>query len=405
MRSAGASPRPRTRGHFIDHAQPRTLMHRVELVDSPAGAERMRRTLDSAGPVAVDCEAAGFHRYSDRLCLVQASVPDRTFVLDPLATPLAGCLRPSLEDPKRPVLMHGASFDVHLLRRDLGVAVAGLVDTQVLASFAGETAVGLQALLESRLGVRVSKRFQRADWAARPLSREMIDYAAGDTRHLHALAETLSKGVRRKGRERWAREECRRIERAAAQPAEKEAVDPVTRVKGARKLDDRTVTALRAALRWRDGIAKSWDRAPFRVVGNEALLAAVRVRPASSATLAAVPGFPRKLARGPRADALVRTLQEIEEMPEKALVPYPATRRRADGPARPDEAVVDRLKDARNRVASALDLERGRLVANSVLSAVAATRPKDLAALAAVPGVRQWQVEALGKELLAALRE
>lgn len=381
-------------------------MHRVKLVDSPAGAERMRRFLDPAGAVAVDCEAAGFHRYSDRLCLVQVSVPGRTFVLDPLAAPLADCLRPSLEEPSTPVLMHGASFDVHLLRRDLGVAVTGLVDTQILATFAGETSVGLQALLESRLGVRVSKRFQRADWAARPLTREMIDYAAGDTRHLHGLAETLSEAVRRKDRERWAREECRRIEQAAAQPAEKAAVDPVTRVKGASKLDDRTVTALRAALRWRDGIAKSWDRAPFRVAGNEALLAAARVRPASAAGLAAVPGFPRKLARGPRANALVKALQEIEAMPDDALVPYPATRRRrADGPGRPDEAVVDRLKEARNRAAKALDLERGRLVANSVLSAVAATRPKDLAALAAVPGVRRWQVEALGKELLAVLRE
>lgn len=378
-------------------------MHRVKFVDSPAGCEDLRRSLDQAGAAAVDCEAAGFHRYTDRLCLVQVSVPGRTFVLDPLATPVVDSLRPSLEDPSRPVLMHGASFDLRLLRRDLGLAVAGLVDTQVLATFAGEAAVGLQALLENRLGVRVSKKFQRADWAARPLSREMIDYAAGDTCHLHRLAEVLSEAVRRKGRERWASEECLRIEQAAAQPAETTAMDPVTRVKGASKLDDRTVTALRAALRWRDEIAKARDRAPFRVVGNEALLAAARDRPADPAALAAVHGFPRKLAQGAPGQALMKALQEVEAMPEEALVPCPPARRDARHPTRPDPA-VDRLKEARNRAASALNLERGHLVANSVLSAVAATRPKNLAALATVPGMRQWQVEALGEELLAALR-
>ncbi len=381
-------------------------MHPVTLVDSPAGAEDVRRRLADADAVAVDCEAAGFHRYSDRLCLVQVSVAARTFVLDPLAAPLEDCLRASLEDPETAVVMHGASFDVRLLRRDLGVAVAGLVDTQVLASFAGEPAVGLQSLLEARLGVRVSKKFQRADWAARPLSREMIDYAAGDTCHLHRLAEALGESVRKKGRELWADEECRRIERAAAQPEEEKDVDPVTRVKGASKLDDRSLTALRAALRWRDGIARSWDRAPFRVASDQALLAAVETRPAGSESLAGVPGFPRRLARGPRGAELLRTLRKIERAPEETLVPYPQPPRRPNGRReRPDEAVMDRLKAARNRAADKLGLERGRLVANDVLRAVAVARPCDLGALERVPGVRRWQVEALGEQMLAALGE
>lgn len=379
-------------------------MHPVTLVDSRAGAERVGPQLAGAGSVAVDCEAAGFHRYSDRLCLVQVSTRARTFVLDPLATPLADCLRPSLEDEGTPVLMHGASFDVRLLRRDLGVQVAGLVDTQVLATFAGEPAVGLQALLEARLGVRVSKKFQRADWAARPLSREMIDYAAADTCHLHRLAEALGEVVREKGREGWAAEECLRVQQAAAQPAAEEAVDPVTRVKGAGKLDDRAVTALRAALRWRDRIAKSWDRAPFRVATDQALLAAAEVRPRDSAALAAVPGFPRRLAGGVRGRELARALGEVDALPEQMLAPYPAPRRRS-GARRPDEAVVDRLKAARNRAADELGLDRGRLVANEVLKAVAHARPSSLPALERVAGMRRWQVETFGEELLAALGE
>ena len=117
----------------------------------------------------MDCEAAGYHRYSDRLCLVQLSTPSETFVLDPLAMDLTPHLKPFLEDPGRRVLMHGAAYDLRLLRRDLNISVARLGDTQVAASFLGEPAVGLQALLEKHLAIRVSKRFQKADWARRPL--------------------------------------------------------------------------------------------------------------------------------------------------------------------------------------------------------------------------------------------
>ena len=97
----------------------------------------------------------------------------------------------------------------------------------------GESALGLQALLESRLGVSVSKKYQRADWAERPLSEGMLEYAAGDTRHLTRLADLLKADLRAKGRDAWAEEECRFLESAAAEPREEEEPeDPVVRVKG-----------------------------------------------------------------------------------------------------------------------------------------------------------------------------
>ena len=97
------------------------------------------------------------------------------------------------------------------MRRDLGIRVAALADTQVAASLLGEPAIGLQALLKRHLGVMVSKKHQRADWAERPLPRDMIEYAAGDTRHLHRLVHVLEDGLRELGRLSWAREEYDRL--------------------------------------------------------------------------------------------------------------------------------------------------------------------------------------------------
>ena len=374
----------------------------VTYIDSAKGLGRLGRPLAGAD-IAVDCEAAGYHRYSDRLCLVQLSTPSETFVIDPLAVGLTESLKPLLGDPARRTLMHGGSYDLRLLRRDLDIAVARLFDTQVAASFLGEPAIGLQALLEKHLGIRVAKKFQRADWARRPLSQEMIAYAAGDTRHLHRLAAVLEERLGDLGRQDWAEEECRRLVEGEADSGEHEPPpDPVTRVKGARRLGPRTVTALREAIAWRDRVARSLDRAPFRVASDAALLETVVTQPASVEELTRVKGFPRRLATtdGP---SLLAALGRVRRLATRDLSPYPVSKKGRGRPSPEEEAAFDRLSAVRNDVAAKLGLERGRVMANHLLREVVAAGPRTLAELENVRDVRRWQMEVLGRQLLAAL--
>ncbi len=386
-----------THGHTTGGTGP------VTYVETADDARRVERAAERASTLAVDCEAAGYHRYSDRLCLVQLSTPSETFVLDPLAMDLTPHLKPFLEDPGRRVLIHGAAYDLRLLRRDLNIGVARLGDTQVAASFLGEPAVGLQALLEKHLGIRVSKKFQKADWARRPLSREMIDYAAGDTRHLHRLAALLEDRLAARGRLDWAKEEYGWLVDAATDPDKPEiAPDPVARVKAARKLDPRDVTALREAIEWRDGIARSLDRAPFRVASDAALLGAVMARPASVVQLARVREFPPRLASS-RGLSLLAALRRVDGLAPRELTPYPVGQNRRARPTPEAEAAFERLKTARNRAAQRLGLDRGRVMANHVLREVVAAQPGSLAELKALRDVRRWQTDVLGRDLLKAL--
>lgn len=377
-------------------------------VADPDGVGAVRDAVEATGgtgELAVDCEAAGYHRYSDRLCLVQLATGGTTFVLDPLAVELEPVLRPVLEDPRRRVIMHGADYDLRLLRRDLRTAVTNLFDTQVAAALAGEPAVGLQALLERHMGVRVNKKFQRADWAARPLSREMIEYAADDTRHLAELASILEDKLSMLGRAAWAEEECRLLAKVATEPEPAaEEPDPVTRVKGAAKLDPRAVTALRRALQWRDEVARAMDRAPFRVASDAALVGVALARPVSVSALSAVRGFSPRFART-RSRSLLDAMKAVRRAPAEALAPYPR-RPRTTGKARlgPEaEAAFERLKAVRNRVADELGLARGTVMSNHVLRRVAKAEPTSRAELETLPEVRRWQAEVLGGELLKAL--
>jgi len=303
-----------------------------------------------------------------------------------------------------PVVMHGADFDLRLLSRDLGIRVHGLVDTQISAALLGEEGLGLAALLESRVGVHLSKKYQRADWAERPLTEGMLEYAAGDTRYLVELSDILTSELGERGRLSWAEEECLALEEVANGPAEPEDPDdPVTRVKGARDLSSRQVTALREALVWRDEIARARDRAPFRVVGNPPLIEAVARAPRRVEELMDIKGFPRGLARD-EGKGLLRRLLAVGEMPDEELKPYPRGVRRGAGRPPPElEAMVEKLRGVRNRVSDDLGLPRGTLLANAVIIAIARATPRNRAELLEVDGMRKWKAEVVGDELLEAL--
>lgn len=373
----------------------------VERIDD---AGPLADALERAERIALDCEAAGFHRYSDRLCLVQVTALGTTWTVDPLAFDVTGLLKGPLERPDLPVVMHGADFDLRLLSRDLGIRMRGLVDTQVYAALLGEDGLGLASLLESRLDVRLEKKYQRADWARRPLSDDMLEYAASDTMHLERLIDILSAELDAMGRTSWASEECEALETVSdLADEESEAEDPVTRVKGARHLPPRDVTALRIALLWRDEIARDRDRAIFRVVGDKPLIEAVSARPRRVEDLVAIKGFPSSLARE-EGKELLRRLDAVADMTEGELVPYPRHTRRGPGRPPPElEALVDRLKAARNDVADRLGLPRGTVLANAVLIDIAREAPRTMDDLLRIDGMRSWKVDVAGEALLKAL--
>ena len=375
----------------------------VHITDE-AQAAGLRADLRRSRRFALDCEAAGFHRYSDRLCLLQVTTETATYIVDPLAFDPTDIFRGPLEDPDVEIVMHGADYDLRLLDRDLGIRMQGLFDTQVAASVLGESALGLQALLESRLGLTLSKKYQRADWAERPINDGMLDYAADDTRHLMKLADLLVADLAAANRTSWAFEECRALEKnALAGLTDDTPEDPVTRVKGARDLSPREVHALREALVWRDGLARARDRAPFRIVGDPPLLEAVLRRPLDIRELADIRGFPGGLARSD-GEELLRRFDEVAELPDDQLNPYPRSTRRGPGRPPPEvEELAEKLKVARNKRAEAVGLDRGTLLPNALVTAVAVEAPADLDAMGRIEGIRGWQVEVVGPALLEVL--
>lgn len=370
-------------------------------VDTP-GALHAVLTAAAAEPLlAVDTEAASFHRYLDRVYLVQLSTRSATAIIDPLAVADLTEFGALLGDPRIEKIFHDADYDLRTLDRDYGFRARNLFDTRIAAQLAGEPAIGLAALVLKYLAISLDKTHQRADWSARPLTPSMLEYAAADTRHLPALRDALRDRLRALARLSWLEEECVRLE-ALRWSAENShgGIETYQRFKGARSLTPRQLAALRELVAWRDAEAERQDKALFRIVGNEGLLAVSQTLPRSPAALQAISGLPPTLARryGP---FLLAAIERALALPESDLPIRERGPRISRDPEH--EALVERLKHARNQVAERLGLEPGVLCGKTTLEAIARARPTNREALAAVDGVRRWQVEVLGEAVLPLL--
>jgi len=349
--------------------------------------------------VALDTEAASFHRFVDRIYLIQLSSKDETAIIDPLTVTDMSGLGALLANPAVEVVFHDGDYDLRILDRDYGFHARHLFDTRIAAHLLGEPAVGLAALLEKHVGVSLDKKYQRADWSRRPLPPEMLEYAATDTCYLLALRERLRAALDALGRRSWAEEEFVRLESVRWTPTETNG-DAWLRVKGARALGRRGLAVLRELLPWRDAIGSELDRATFRVVSTEALLALSAEPPRTAEELGKVRGLSPRLV-SERGASLLAVIERGLAVPEKDLPRFPRSERHVTDPR--FDSAVERLKKVRNDMAAQLSLDPGVLCPKGTLEAVARARPKTKAALGDIHEVRKWQVEVLGADFLKAL--
>lgn len=372
-----------------------------EVIDETAALKAFLGRLEACPDVAVDTEANSLHHYRERVSLIQLTGRERGgalhhAIVDPIADVDVMLLGPLLADPKVTTIFHGADYDVVSLRRDYGFAFANIYDTMVAARCAGVPRFGLADLVQGYFGVALNKRYQKIDWSHRPLSREALDYAHLDTRYLPEIMDRLRDLVAQKGRTDAVEEECRLLEQRAWVRREPDP-EAFLQVKGATRLGDQGRRVLRELWEMREGIAKKRDWPPFKVMGNETLIALATAAPGDAKSLESALGRHSRIGHryGPRIlDAVATGL--VSDRP----LPAP---RRGDGrrPTREDDALFKHLKDWRNAAAEAEGVEPSMVVSNQVLQEVSTRRPAGRADLEAIPGIRRWQLARYADALVA----
>ena len=374
------------------------IPHGALYLDTHEELERFERAIAHTKQVALDTEGASFHRFIDRVYLLQLSTREHHAVIDPLPIGTPAGIGKLVEDPKVEVVFHDADYDLRLLQQDYGWHIRNIFDTRIAAQLLGYKAFGLAALLEKHFGVTLDKKHQRADWSMRPLTTDMLAYAAQDTLYLLDLRDKLHHELAQKGRLEWAKEEFARLEGTRWEPE-----DPATgfmRIKGARDLDRRELALFRELVQWRDALAKELDRSTFRVVGNETLMDIARTRPEDAKALMAIKGMPRGIGERHASEILDAVARGLA-VPEAELPRFPRAPRwdkDADFDAR-----VSALRTVRDEAAKRLDLDPGVLGSRDRLEAIARRVPRSVEELAEIPELRRWQIAELGEAAIAAI--
>ena len=369
-----------------------------EYLDTVPSVGQFTGEIAKVTELALDTEGASFHRFVDRIYLLQLSTRDRHAVIDPLAVGSPAGLGSLLESDKVEVVFHDADYDLRLLKQDYGWQINHIFDTRIAAQLLGYTAFGLAALLERFFDVKLDKKHQRADWSMRPLSADMLDYAAQDTRYLLELKDKMSAELESMGRMGWAREEFALLE--GTRWADEEPGMSFFKLKGARDLNRRELAVLRELVPWRDAVAGQLDRATFRVLGNEQLLDIARTQPATRDALGTIKGMPRGILEQ-RGGELLDAVKRALAVPESELPKFPRAARWDRDPE--SDARVTALKTARDAAAKRLVLDPGVLCSRDRMEAVARRNPATAEEVAEVPELRRWQVRELAEAFVAAL--
>ncbi len=336
--------------------------------------------LRAATWVAVDTEADSLHAYPEKVCLIQIG----TVSGDRLADPLAGINLDSLLETLsgRELIMHGADYDLRLLRKHHEFVPSAIFDTMLAARLLGLRQFGLCNLVEKYLGVKLEKGPQKANWAMRPLTERMERYARNDTHYLKPLSDQLKSELQAKGRLAWQQESCARLIQDSTRQHLPD-LDAIWRIKGSHLLGPPALAVLRELWRWREKEAVAANKPPFFVMSHDAL-----VNIAAEAALARPidPLLPKHISERRRGGLLKAVAHALELSPDH----HPRILRRTS--RRPSEGEKRRFTDLQKRRdahAAALGIDPTLIASRGVLSDLAYDWDKHS------PELMTWQRELL----------
>jgi ribonuclease D len=335
-------------------------------------------SVQNAPWVAVDTEADSLHAYPEKVCLIQISTPEGDRIVDPLAGFSIDPLLEALSGHE--LIMHGADYDLRLLRKHHDFTPSAIFDTMLAARLLGLRQFGLGNLVESYLGVKLEKGAQKANWAMRPLTERMERYARNDTHFLKPLVERLKAELLAKGRLAWHEESCQRLILESSVNPEVD-YDTVWRLKGSHLLGRPALAVLRELWQWRETEAIGANKPPFFVLSHDLL---VSIAVAAATQHPVDPLFPRHLSdrrRGGIAKAIARALALPPEQHPKFL------RRVGRRPTETERRRHLELQAKRDAHAARLDIDPTLIASRATLSLLAHDWEKHAAEL------MRWQRE------------
>jgi ribonuclease D len=364
-------------------------------VDTEEALRALATDLGRQYRIAVDTESNSLHAYRERVCLIQFSSESCDYLVDALAFDDLSPLAPIFEDANIEKIFHAVEYDIICLHRDYGIVCNNIFDTMVAARTLGYAAVGLGSLLAEKFGVEVNKRYQKADWGQRPLTRDMLEYARLDTHYLIALRDLLAIELIEKKLTAYAAEDFARLGRVifSNHRDHRTARD---RISGARDLTPAQSALLEELCGWREKTSERLDRPPFKVISDDKLLSLAQSAPNDRPGLAEAGLTDLQIERfGTGLLHAIRRGQEAEPIEHRNSPHH-----------RPPESVLrrlDRLRTWRKKTAASMGVDSDIVLPRGHMTAIAEQGPRTPEELRVLMSDLPWRYRHFGEDILRAL--
>ena len=292
----------------------------IEHLTTTVDVQRFADEARASGRLALDTEFLWERTYAPVPCLVQVATAERIVVIDPIEGGDVAPIAALVADPAVEILMHAPAADILLFARRYQVKPVRIFDVQLVAGFLGMgTSLAYDRLVERVLRIRLVHNETFSNWVKRPLTQTQVAYAADDVRHLHAIADALTRDLAERHRTAWAEDElARRYGEAVAAPDPRNAYLKLPR-RG--RLTGRQLAVLREIAAWRETEAATTDLPVGWVLKDPTLVEMARTMPRDAAAVAQVRGASglSGSARGRLAEAIAAGLAADPIEPPREL--------------------------------------------------------------------------------------
>jgi ribonuclease D len=361
-------------------------------IETDAQLQEITDHLQQQDIIAVDLEANSLFAFRERISLIQVSTYDNDYVIDPLSISDMEPLLWVLRNPKIRKVMHGSDFDIVSFKRDYNTGIVNLFDTLVAARFLRYSGLGLAALIGKHFGFIIDKKYQKHNWAQRPLYQEHLDYARGDTHWLLALYDIMTVSLKKIDLLTASFEESELLTKKEWNGKGK-SEDPYVRLKGFRGLELLDKKKVRLIWELREKIAEKRDVPSFRIFSNHSIIALANADP-DSPEYSKILGHSALGKDRKRLRDCICSAEEDERIFEKRK----PTPRPQSGPY--TERVLSALRLWRNEKVERENIDPVIVFSNGQLKDIARAIPRNKEDLMNIDGIRKWQCQLYTLEIL-----
>ena len=363
-----------------------------QLITTPQTWQTCLAQLSAQPRLAIDLEANSMYAYRERVCLIQISIPQQDYIIDPVADIDLSGLGELIADPAVEKVFHAAEYDLLLLKREYGWELNNLFDTMWAARILGYKRFGLASLLEDLYQVKLNKRHQKSNWCKRPLSPSQLTYAQHDTHFLLRLRDQLETELETADRMEEAHEIF--LEQTRVTPNDNHFdPDNFWSINGAYDLTEQQQAILKALNIYRDEEARQRNQPLFKILHDKILLQLAEETPRNFNEIEAIPGMTwgqiRRYGRG--------ILEAISAGANDSPPDHPKR------PKRPSDQVLNRyekLHKWRKNRARKRGVESDVIISRHTLWEIAEENPTCLTDLAALETLGAWRCQTYGQEIL-----